>query len=199
MGVSYLGTDRTLSADAARLEKARVLDYPEAAKELLPWFQSMKKDHPLRLIAGLHLCDALYNSAGTDPGPMQQALAIYEDLLAGLPAESPERFKIQYYRGRVLEQLPELKSPSEKRLKEALDVYFSVLQAAARQAPADWQWVDMCGVRARTLLENQQRWDAAIAIAEQHSKLHNTTKLAKDAAERAKSLRLEHMRFDEGE
>ncbi len=186
-------------ADAARLEKARVLDHPQAAKELLPWFQSMKKDHPLRLIAGLHLCDALYNSAGTDPGPMQQALAIYEDLLAGLAADSPERFKIQYYRGRVLEQLPDPKNPSEKRLQEALDVYFSVLQAAAKQAPADWQWVDMCGVRARTLLENQQRWEAAIAIAEQHAKLHGTSKLAKDAADRAKALKLEHFIFDESE
>ena len=186
-------------ADAARLEKARVLDHPQAAKELLPWFQSMKKDHPLRLIAGLHLCDALYNSAGTDSGPMQQALAIYEDLLAGLAADSPERFKIQYYRGRVLEQLPDPKNPSEKRLQEALDVYFSVLQAAAKQAPADWQWVDMCGVRARTLLENQQRWEAAIAIAEQHAKLHGTSKLAKDAADRAKVLKLEHFIFDESE
>lgn len=186
-------------ADAARLEKARVLDHPQAAKELLPWFQSMKKDHPLRLIAGLHLCDALYNSAGTDPGPMQQALAIYEDLLAGLAADSPDRFKIQYYRGRVLEQLPDPKTPSEKRLQEALDVYFSVLQAAAKQAPADWQWVDMCGVRARTLLENQQRWEAAIAIAEQHAKLHGTSKLAKDAADRAKVLKLEHFIFDESE
>jgi tetratricopeptide (TPR) repeat protein len=186
-------------ADAARLEKARVLDHPQAAKELLPWFQSMKKDHPLRLIAGLHLCDALYNSAGTDPGPMQQALATYEDLLAGLAADSPERFKIQYYRGRVLEQLPDPKNPSEKRLQEALDVYFSVLQAAAKQAPADWQWVDMCGVRARTLLENQQRWEAAIAIAEQHAKLHGTSKLAKDAADRAKVLKLEHFIFDESE
>lgn len=180
-------------ADAARLEKARVLDYPQAAKELLPWFQSMKKDHPLRLIAGLHLCDALYNSAVADPAPMKQALAIYEDLLAGLPAESPERFKIQYYRGRVLEQLPDPESLSEKRLKEAIDVYFSVLQAAAKQAPADWQWVDLCGLRARTLLENQQRWEAALAIAEQHAKLHQTTKLAKDAAGRAKELELEHM------
>jgi hypothetical protein len=57
----------------------------------------------------------------------------------------------------------------------------------------------MCGVRARTLLENQKRWDAAIAIAGQHAKLHGTSKLAKDAAERAKVLKLEHFRFDEGE
>ncbi len=182
-------------ADVARLEKARVLGYAEAAKELLPWFQSMKKDHPLRLIAGLHLCDALYNSAGSDTAPLEQALAIYEDLLDGLPADSARRFEIEYSRGRVLEQLPDPKAPSEKREKAALDVYFSVLQAAARQAPADWQWVDKCGVRARSLLENSLRWDAAIAIAEQHAKLASPG--AKEAAERAGTLKLEHFHWKE--
>jgi outer membrane protein assembly factor BamD (BamD/ComL family) len=184
-------------ADVARLEKSRVLDHPEAAKDLLPWFESMKKDHPLRLIAGLHLCDALYNSAGTDHAPLERALAIYEDLLAGLPGDSPRRFEIEYNRGRVLEQLPDPKAPSEKRVKAALDVYFSVLQAAARQAPADWQWVDKCGVRARSLLENDLRWEAAIAIAEQHAKLASPG--AKEADERAKTLKLEHFIFDESE
>jgi tetratricopeptide (TPR) repeat protein len=184
-------------ADVARLEKARVLDYPEAAKELLPWFQSMKKDHPLRLIAGLHLCQALYNSAGTDNPTLERALAIYENLLGGIPPDSPRRFELEYYRGLVLERLPDPENPSEKREKAALDVYFSVLQAAARQAPADWQWVDKCGVRARTLLENAQRWEAAIAIAEQHAKLHSTSDLAKDAAERAKALKLEHFFWEE--
>jgi outer membrane protein assembly factor BamD (BamD/ComL family) len=184
-------------ADVARLEKSRVLAYPDAARELLPWFRAMKKDHPLRLIAGLHLCDALYNSAGTDDAPLQQALGIYEELLGTLPDDSPRRFEIEYYRGRVLEQLPDPKAPSTKRGKEALDVYFSVLQAAARQAPGDWQWVDKCGVRARGLLENTARWDAAIAIAEQHAKLASPG--AKEAAERAQALKLEHFIWDESE
>jgi outer membrane protein assembly factor BamD (BamD/ComL family) len=184
-------------ADVARLEKARVLAYPEAARELLPWFQSMKKDHPLRLVAGLHLCDALYNSAGSDHAPLERALAIYGELLDGLPAESARRFEIDYYRGRVLEQLPDAKTGAAKREKEALEVYFGVLQAAARQAPGDWQWVDKCGVRARSLLETAQRWDAAIAIADQHSKLASPG--AKEAAERAKALKLEHFIWDEAE
>ncbi|TAE77224.1 MAG: hypothetical protein EAZ84_04955 [Verrucomicrobia bacterium] len=184
-------------ADVARLEKSRVLSYPKAARELLPWFESMKKDHPLRLIAGLHLCDALYNSAGTDQAPLRQALAIYEELLTTLPSDSPRRPEIEYYRGRVLEQLSDPASPATKREKEALEAYFSVLQAAARQAPTDWQWVDKCGVRARSLLENDSRWDAAIAIAEQHARLASPG--AKEAAERAKALKLEHFIWDENE
>lgn len=181
-------------ADVARLEKARALTPPEAAKELLPWFEGMKKDHPLRLLAGLHLGDALYNSA--DAGSQETALKIYEKLLAELPADSSRRPEIEYNRGKVLEQLPDPKLPSKKREAEALDVYFSVLQAAARQAPADWQWVDRCGLRARTLLENAQRWEAAIAVAEQHAALHGESDLAKDAAERADELRLKYFIWD---
>ena len=182
-------------ADVARLEKARVLDYAAAAKELLPWFQAMKKDDPRRLIAGLHLCDALRNSAGTDDAPLAQALSIYENLLQGLPANSPSRFEIEYSRGRVLEELPDPRDPSKKREAEALDVYFSVLQAAGKQAPADWQWVDRSGVRARSLLENARRWEAAIAVAQQHAKLASPG--AKEAAERARTLKLEHFHWED--
>lgn len=197
---SVLLFDKLISAkgglsDVARLEKARVLPPAEAARELLPWFEEMKKDDPRRLVTGLHLCDALYNSAGTDPAPLEQALGIYNTLLAGMPAGSQDRFEIDYYRGRVLEQLPDPKDPAKKREAEALDVYFSVLQAAARQAPADWQWVDKCGVRARTLLENAGRWDAAIAIADQHKRLASPG--AKEAEERSKALKLEHFHWDE--
>ena len=182
-------------SDVARLEKARVLGYAEAARELLPWFRGMKKDNPLRLIAGLHLCDALYNSAGSDPAPLEQALGIYEDLLANMPPDSSRRFEVEFLRARVLEQLPDPKDAAKKREAEALDAYFSVLQKASKQAPADWEWVDSSGVRARRLLENAERWEAAIAVAEQHAKL--PSKGAKEAAERAKTLKLEHFHWED--
>ncbi len=182
-------------AETARLMKARSLGPTDAAKELLPWFEQMKKGHPLRLRVGLELGDALYNSAGTDPAPLAQALKIYETLLSELPADSRDRPEIEYLRGRVLEQLPDPKLPTKKREAEALDVYFSVLQAASRQAPADWRWVDRCGVRALTLLEGAQRWDAAIAIAEQHSKLASPG--APVAEGRARELKLKHFHWDE--
>ncbi|MCW1926332.1 tetratricopeptide repeat protein [Luteolibacter arcticus] len=182
-------------ADAARLMKARALGPADAAKELLPWFEQMKKDHPLRLRVGLELGDALYNSAVADPAPLAQALKIYETLLAELPADSRDRPEIEYQRGRVLELLPDAKLPTKKREAEALDVYFSVLEAATRQAPADWRWVDRCGVRALKLLETAQRWEAAIGVAEMHAKLASPG--APGAAERAKALKLEHFVWDE--
>jgi hypothetical protein len=182
-------------ADVARLLKSQALPAADAAAELLKWFDSMKRDHPLRLIAGLHLGDALYNS--TEPGSQEKALGIYEKLLAELPAESSRRAEIEYYKGKVLEQLPDPAIPSKKREAEALAVYFSVLQDAAKHPPADWQWVDRCGLRARTLLENAQRWEAAIAVAKQHAALNSGTDLAKDAAERARELGQKHFIWGE--
>ena len=181
-------------ADAARLMKARSLGPADAAKELLPWFEQMKKGHEFRVRVGLELGDVLYNSAVTDPAPLVQALKIYETLLAELPADSGDRPEIEYQRGRMLEELPDPKLPTKKREAEALDVYFSVLQSASHQAPADWRWVDRCGVRALTLLERAQRWEAAIAIAEQHSKLASPG--AKVAEDRAKELKLKHFIWD---
>ena len=108
---------------------------------------------------------------------------------------SSSRYEVEYLRGRVLEQLPDPKDPSKKRVAEALDVYFNVLQDASKQAPTDWQWVDSCGVHARSLLENAERWEAAIAVAEQHAKLASPG--AKEAAERAKRLKLEHFHWEE--
>lgn len=181
-------------ADVARLLKSEVLGPAEAAKELLPWFQSMKKDDPRRLVAGLHLGDALFNSAGTDNAPLEQALGIYEDLLANMAPDSPSRYEVEYLRGRVLEELPDPKDASRKRVAEALDVYFNVLQDASKQAPANWKWVDLCGIRARGLLETAERWEAAIAVAEQHGKLRSPR--AAEADERAKQLKLEHFHWE---
>jgi TolA-binding protein len=177
-------------ADVARLEKARVLitlkRLDAAAAELQPWFESMKKDGPLRVTTGLLLGDALYNSAGSDTAKLERAQALYEELLAGLPADSPRRFEIEYRRGLVIEQLPRTPETSDK----VLDVYYSVLQAAAKSPPADWQWVDKCGVRARGLLESLQKWEAAIGVAQKHAMLPSPG--AKEAAARASKLKQEH-------
>ena len=177
-------------ADVARLEKARVqitlkrLD--AAAADLQPWFQTMKKDAPLRVTTGLLLGDALYNSAGSDPAKLERALELYEELLAGLPPESPRRFEIEYRRGLVIEQLPRTSETSDK----ALDVYYSVLQAAAKSPPADWQWVDKCGVRARALLESLQNWEGAIGVAQKHAMLGSPG--SREAEARASALKQEH-------
>jgi tetratricopeptide (TPR) repeat protein len=174
-------------ADVARLEKARVqitlkrLDV--AAADLQPWFHAMKKEAPLRVTTGLLLGDALYNSAGSDTAKLERALALYEELLDGLPPESPRRFEIDYRRGLVIEQLPRTSETSHK----ALDVYYSVLQAAAKSPPADWQWVDKCGLRARALLETLQDWEGAIGVAQKHALLGSPG--SKEAAARASELK----------
>ncbi|WP_035606025.1 tetratricopeptide repeat protein [Haloferula sp. BvORR071] len=175
---------------AARLEKARVLTtlkrLDEVEAGLLPWFQSMKKDEPVRVTAGLLLGDALTAKAGSDVAKLQRTIDLYEELLASLPKTSERRFEIEYRRGLTIEHLPA--SPENSR--KALEVYYSVLQAAAKSPPSDWQWVDKCGVRARNLLETQQDWKGAIGVAKKHAMLGSPG--SKEAATRAAKLQQEH-------
>jgi tetratricopeptide (TPR) repeat protein len=175
----------------ARMEKAEVMKslkrFSQAADELEPWFKSLDKKSPLRLTAGLLLGEILYASAGDDARRLERTLAHYDALLTGLPEDSPDRFGIAYRRGLVLEQM--------KQPDKALDAYYSVLKTASRVPVSDWEWVDKCGVKARSMLEAAHRWDAAISIAEDHARLPSPE--AREAAQRARSLRLEHMIYGE--
>lgn len=180
-------------ADGARLEKARVLvnlkRLDAVVADLEPWFKSMKKDNRFRVTTGLLLGDALYGAAGSDVAKLERTIALYEDLLSGLQAKDGSRFEVEFRRGLTIEQLP--KTP--ENIRRALDVYYSVLQAASKSPPADWQWVDRCGARALKLLESQHDWKGAIGLAKKHAML--PSKGAKDAAARAAELQLEHFEY----
>jgi len=191
--------DKLIAADGplaavSRLEKARVQitlkQFAAAAEGLDPWFRSMKKDNPLRITTGLLLGDALYLSPGSDPVKLTQILALFESLLDEFPSTSSRRFEIEYRRGLVLEKLPK----TEETASKALEVYYSVLQEAAKAPPADWQWVDKCGVNARSLLEKQEKWESAIGVAQKHAMLASPG--AKEAADRATALKQEHFIWD---
>ncbi|WP_367871680.1 tetratricopeptide repeat protein [Luteolibacter sp. Populi] len=176
-------------ADVARIYKVPVqislkrLD--AAVADLQPWFQGMKKGDPLRVTAGLLLGDALYGSAGSDSAKLERTIALYEDLLGSLPASSESRFEIEFRRGLAIDQP---KTP--EAIRKACDVYYSVLQAAAKSPPANWHWVDQCGARALLLLESQQDWKGAIGVAKKHALLGSPG--AKEAAAHAAILQQEH-------
>ncbi|MDB6080695.1 MAG: hypothetical protein JWO82_4442 [Akkermansiaceae bacterium] len=176
-------------ADLARLEKADALitmsRLPEAIATLEPWLKAMKKDDPLRMTAGLMLGEALYASGKADKANFDKALALYSGLLADLPEDSPRRFQLQYRIGLTLERKDE---PSK-----ALDAYYSVLDLtkAEQGQVSDWQWIDNCGVCARRLLEDAHKWEAAIKVAKKHAALPSPG--AKEAGERASTLKQEHM------
>jgi tetratricopeptide (TPR) repeat protein len=139
----------------AMLEKARLMidmnRLAEASAFLRKWFDSIPGTDPLHLPAGLLLGEAIYAQGSVNPNSLTDALAIYDKLL--IHAENhPTLFnRLQYLRGRTLEQIPDEKDPARKREKQAFIAYYSVLETTT--PPREWHYFELCGFRALALLE----------------------------------------------
>ncbi len=181
----------------AKLEKARLMidmnRIPEAAAFLRTWFATLPAADPLHLPAGLLLGEAIYAQGSANPDSLAEALAVYDRLLAGTDAYSALYNRLQYLRGRVLEQLPDPANPARKRDPLAFAAYYSVLEAAP--PPAEWHYFELCGFRALALLEKAGRWPAAIACARKISSFNGPR--AQEASNRASQLQLQHMIWED--
>jgi TolA-binding protein len=194
-----VGSGRSPLAPLARLEHARLLidrdRLDDAISALQPWFDALPAEDPLRLPVGLLLGEALYARGNAKPGSYAAALDVYNRLLADAKNQPALLARLHYRRGLTLEQLPRTDGTEGNRNAEALDSYYSVLQSANEQPPAEWEWFENCGFRALLLLESAGRWDAAIAVATKIASFNGPR--ASEAAARAKQLRLDHMIFEE--
>ena len=101
--------------------------------------------------------------------------------------------RLQYLRGKTLEQIPDEKDPSQKREKQAFTAYYSALEAAS--PPTEWYYLELCGFRALALLEKAGRWPAAIACAQKIASFKGPR--AQEAATRASELQLKHMIWED--
>ena len=200
----FEGASKSLTAqaaDTARLNAtlARLLidlnRLNDALTLLRKWNDALPKDDPLRLPVGFLLGEALIAQAETTPALLTEALSIYQKLLTHPQVDPATRYRLQYLRGQTLEQLPSPKNPATKRVAEALEAYYSVLESAAKQPPAEWEWFERCGFRALELCEAAQRWQPAIAIAKKIDSFHGPR--AEEAAARARSLQLKHMVWED--
>jgi len=183
----------------ARLEKARLMidlnRLAEAVGFLRGWMDLLTPEDPLRLPAGLLLGEAIYAQGAENPDTLEEALDIYNDMLVHAGEQPALFYRLQYLRGMTLEQLPRKDDPSLKREAEALDAYFSVFQAAGDTAPGEWEWFERCGFRALGILENAERWKAAIAVAQKIASFKGPR--AEEAATRASQLQLKHMIWED--
>jgi tetratricopeptide (TPR) repeat protein len=181
----------------AMLEKGRLLidmnRLTEAAGFLRQWFDSLKQTDPLHLPAGLLLGEATYAQGSANPTSLQDALAVYDKLLEHANKEPAVFNRIQYLRGRTLEQIPGEKDPSRKREKQAFIAYYSVLETNG--PPAEWHYFELCGFRALSLLENAGRWPAAIACAKKIASFKGPR--AAEAATHASQLQLKHQIWED--
>ena len=183
----------------AILEKARVniaLDRINIAIEsLTAAYQKISPEDPSRLPTGLLLSEAIYARGDTDPESLQKALEIYNQLVEISANKPAQYFRIQYLRGLTLEKLPDPENPSQTRLADALSAYYSVLDRPVDPAPPEWKWFELSSFRALTILENTERWQAAISVAEKIASFGGPR--AEAAATRARQLRLKHMIWED--
>lgn len=188
-----IAANTSLSAFAV-LEKARTLIdaksptyLDQAHADLQKLFRSIDANSPLHTPTGLLLIEILYAQGGSDATKYEESLDVQRVLLEKKQTSLVETHRIQYYRGLTLEQL--------NKPDEALDVYYQVIESASTEAPSDWDYLERCGFNAIALLEKSERWEPAIALAKKIS--NYPTPRAKEAAERAKNIGLEHMILDE--
>jgi tetratricopeptide (TPR) repeat protein len=186
-------------APIAHLEKARLLidlnRLPAALTFLRKWHASLAPGDPLRMPAGFLLGEALTAQADNDPQLLTEVLNIYQKLLIHPAVDPASRNRLQYLRGQTLEQLPNPKAPATKRVAEAIEAYYSVLEAATKTPPAEWEWFERCGFRALEIYEAAQRWQPAIAIAKKIAACKGPR--AAEAATRARALQLKHMVWED--
>ena len=184
-------------ASIARLEKARLMidlnRLTEASASLRKWFDSLPKNDPLHLPAGLLLGEAIYAQGSVNPNSLTEALAVYDQLLVHAEKRPSVFNRLQYLRGRTLEQIPDEKDPSRKRDKQAFIAYYSVLETTT--PPAEWHYFELCGFRALALLEKAGRWPAAIACAKKIASFKGPR--AEEAATRTSQLQLKHMIWED--
>ncbi len=193
-----IATNGPLSS-LAILEKARLniaLNQIDIAiKSLTDAYIKISPDDPSRLPTGLLLSEAIYARGDSNPESLLKALEIYNQLVEISANKPAQYFRIQYLRGLTLEKLPDPDNPSQTRLGDALSAYYSVLDRPIDPAPPEWEWFERSGFRALTILENAERWQAAISIAEKIATFGGPR--AAEADTRARQLRLKHMIWED--
>lgn len=196
--------DRTMETDGplkalALLEKARLLidlnRLPAAIESLSAAYAATPPDDPSRLPTGLLLAEAIYARGDSEPDSLSEALAIYDSLLEVSTGSPARYFRLQYLRGLALEKLPDPGDSSRTRIAEARAAYFSVIDRPADPPPAEWEWFERSGFRLLTLLEVDEDWKAAIAIAGKIASFGGPR--SEEAAIRARQLRLKHMVWED--
>lgn len=196
--------DQTIDIDGplrslAILEKARLnIDLNRidiAIESLTEAYQEISPDDPSRLPTGLLLAEAIYAKGDSKPESLTKALEIYNQLIQLSITNPSQYFRLQYLRGLTLEKLPDPDQPGSTRLGDALSAYYAVLDRPVDPPPPEFEWFERSGFRALTLLENAERWQAAISIAEKIASFGGPR--AEEAATRARQLRLKHMIWED--
>lgn len=168
----------------------------EATDFLRKWYQSLPAEDSLRLPAGFLFGDAAYAQGNKNPAVLAESLAIYDELLKHPETKPADVHRIQYLRGKTLEQLPRTDDPTQKRESEALAAYYSVLKNA-ENPPAEWHFLESSGFRALEILERagEKKARPALSIAREIAALKGPR--SKEAADRAMDIQLKNQIWED--
>jgi outer membrane protein assembly factor BamD (BamD/ComL family) len=121
----------------------------------------------------------------------EAALKYYQNLLAMKDLPVATRHRANFIKGQTLEKL--------NRPVEAHEAYNAVINREfdpAQTTSLEWKWFNKCAIEgALALLEQQERWPAAIQLAEKIAQ--SGSPRAKDAQQIADRLSLEHFIYRE--
>ena len=179
--------DKGVLANEAAIRKARLLidqaeqDNALDAIEILET-QNLTTSHRWRALV-------LKGEAHYQLNDDESALKAYSQLLAMKNISIGTRNRASFLKGRSLKNLGDT--------KKAYETFYAVVNRQIdpeRMSDLEWKWFDECGKGALKILEEEEKWTAAVKLAEKISRSGSPS--AQDAAERAKRLRLDHFIWD---
>lgn len=115
----------------------------------------------------------------------EKVIELYDEALSDKTLSTEQRSHLILLKGRAHEELGNQIS--------ALDTYYSLFNREI--GTSEIRSFEVSGFRIIALLEREQRWPAAIAVAKKLARAGGPR--AKEADDKAKSLSLRHMQFDE--
>lgn len=168
----------------ARFEQASLLLRLKKFADALALHDStLAADPPdeVKHAARMERADVLFAMGATQPEKFDEAAAAYEVIASDLSAPPDWRDQAVCKRAAALAR--------RGQTDKALALYREVLDRPASQA-ADQFWLMKAGIEAGRLLEEQQDWEAAVAVYDQLASAGGTQR--EELKQRARRLRLEH-------
>lgn len=179
-------------ASEARIQQSRVLidlrRYDEAEKCINPLLNAKDTPAPLRRAAGILMADCLHRQGTSDTKKYEQAIKIYNTLLTEKNLPLAWKNRIHFLRGQTYESM--------SLVSDAFGSYYEVVVRGnvppeGEPHKEEWLWFYRCGFKALSMLETDNRWEAAVKLARRIASFNGPR--AEEASKRANSLAKKHM------
>jgi len=164
--------------DLGQLDRAKASLQTSYANATLP---AIKQD------LGILLADANRRQLGQDPNSANIAIEIYSELLKQPGLRQSSSNKLHSFLGETYESIG--------RLDLALDIYLNVINhentVDSKHPTQEWHWYYECAFDALTILQEEEQWRSAVAIAKEIAASGGPRE--KEALAIAQELSIKHM------